>query len=72
MVAIYYTVNGAIFAELNIHGFSPMRFFTGILHSTLASCVYYLTTAKYSWENFHGTLKNHDKHKRLAQRILPC
>ena len=45
-----YTINGERFAGLNIHSFSPMKFFTGILEfvATLASSVYYLTIAKYS------------------------
>ena len=33
--------------------------------SALASGIYYLTIAKYSWENFHGTLKNHKNGKSL-------
>ena len=37
----------------------------------LASSAYYLTITKYSWENFHDTLKNHENCKSLAQRIFP-
>ena len=35
-----------------------MKFFMGYFCSALASGVYYLTIAKYSWENFCSTLKN--------------
>ena len=29
--------------------------------------IYYLTIAKYSQENFHSTLENHENHDSLAQ-----
>ena len=45
-----------------------MKIFVGILLQCLARSVYYLTIAKYSWENFSGTLKNC---KSLAQSIFP-
>ena len=65
-----HTVNGERFAGLNIRGFSLMKFFTGIFHGALVSSVYYLTITKYSQENFHGTLKNHENHESLAQQIF--
>ena len=40
------TVNAKRFTGLNIHGFSPMKFFTGILFDALASSIYFLTIAK--------------------------
>ena len=46
----------------------PLSFLQEYFHSALASSVYYLTISKYSWENFHSTLKNCE---RLAQRIFP-
>ena len=64
-----YTVNMERFPGLNICGFSSMKVFVGILSQCLSQqCVYYLTIAKYSWENFSGTLKNC---KSLAQSIFP-
>ena len=36
----------------------------------LASSVYYLTIAKYSRENFHGTLTNRENHESLAHQIF--
>ena len=55
----HYTVNGEIFAELNILSFIPIKFSQEYFHGILASGIYYLTIAKYLWENFCGTLKNH-------------
>ena len=48
-----------------------MKFSRKYFHGTLASSVYHLTIAKYSWENFRGTLKNRENHKSLAQQIFP-
>ena len=49
------------FTGLNIHSFSPMKFFTGILLRCLGQqCL----IAKYSRENFCSTLKNRES---LAQ-----
>ena len=50
------TVNVERLAGPNISGFSPMKFFIRILYGALAS-IDYLTTAKYSWENFVVLLK---------------
>ena len=63
------TINRKRFAGLNIHGFSPIKFFMGVLLQCLGQGAYYLTIGKYSRENFHGTLKNHES---LAQQIFPC
>ena len=65
------TINVERFAGLNIHSFGPIKFFTEILCGALASSVYYLTIAKYSQENFCGTLKIHKKRESLAQWIFP-
>ena len=48
-----------------------MKFFVGILFIALASSVYYLTIAKYSWKIFRGTLKSRENHKSLTQQIFP-
>ena len=46
------TVNGGRFAGLNIHGFSTMKFFMGILLLCFGQwCLLFM----YSQENFHGT-----------------
>ena len=37
----------------------------------MATSVYYLPIAKNSWENFYGTLKNHESYESLAQQIFP-
>ena len=66
-----FTVNGERFAGLNICGFSPMKFSQEYFCGALASSVYYLTIAKYSWKNFCGTLKKCENHKRLAQQTFP-
>ena len=47
---------------------STRSFSQEYFHGALASSVYYLTIAKYSWENFHSTLENHES---LAQQIFP-
>ena len=64
------TINGERFAGLNIRGFSPMKFFTGIFSRCLGQRFYYLTIVKYSWENFHGTLKNHENHERKPSEFF--
>ena len=46
-------------------------FSQGYFHGALASNVYCWTIAKYSQENFCGTLKNHENRKSLAQWIFP-
>ena len=56
------------FAGLNIQ-FQPYRsFLREYFCCALASSVYYLTIAKYPWENFHSTLKIHEI---LPHRIFP-
>ena len=40
--------------------------------NTFVHGVYYLTIAKYSWENLRSTLKNLKNRKRLAQHVFPC
>ena len=55
------------FAGLYIYGFSSMKFSWKYFCGALASSIYYLTRAKYSWENFRSTLKNHENHESLAQ-----
>ena len=53
-----FTVNRGRFTKLNIHGFSPMKFFTEILLQCLGQwCLLFNYIAKYLRENFHGTLK---------------
>ena len=60
------------FTGLNIHGFSPMKFFLRkYFRGALATSVHYLPKAKNSRENFHGKLTNHENSKSLAQRIFP-
>ena len=66
-----YTINGETFAMLNICGFSPIEFLQKYFRDALASGVYYLAIAKYSWENFCGTLKNCKNRESLAQQIFP-
>ena len=62
------TVNVEIFAGLNIHGFSPMKFFMEIISQCIGHhCLLFTYIAKNSQENFHGTLKNHES---LAQQIF--
>ena len=51
--------------------FYPYEGFHGNTLRCLACSVYYLTTAKYSWENFRSTLKNCENHESLAQRTFP-
>ena len=65
------TISGGRFAGLNIHSFTPMKFSGEYFCSALASSVYYLTIAQYSWENFRGTLKNCENGGSLAQWIFP-
>ena len=48
-----------------------MNFLQEYFRSALASSVHYLTIAKYSRENFHDILKNHEKSESLAQLIFP-
>ena len=71
------TAHGERPARPNTCDFSLMEFswecFHGVLahgvlaRGVLASSVYYLTTAKYSQENFHGTLKNRKKPRKPSQ-----
>ena len=56
------------FTGLNIHGFSPKKFFVEIL----SRWIYYLLIAKYSQENFDVTLKNHKNRESLAHQIFSC
>ena len=54
-----------------------MKFFVGSFSweyfcSALASSVYYSTIAKYSQENFRGTLKNSENHDSSDQQIFQC
>ena len=66
-----HTVNMERFTGLNIRGFSRTKFSQESFHHALASSVNYLTIAKYLRKNFRGTLKNHENHESLAQRIFP-
>ena len=68
------TVNGEKVAGLNIHVFSPMKFFAEILSRCIGHQCSLLTycKAKNSRENFCGKLKNHENSESLAQRIFPC
>ena len=68
---LQYTINVERFTGLNIHGFNPMKFSWEYFCCVLVSIVYYLTIAKYLWENFRSTLKNHENHESLAQRVFP-
>ena len=69
------TVDGEIFAGLNIRGFRAIKVFA----ETFSRCfghkysLFSLNKERhiYSWKNFHGTLENHEKHESLAQRIFP-
>ena len=65
------TVNGEKFAGLNIHSFSPMEFFVGILSWCLGQKCLLFNITKYSQENFRGTLKNCENRGSLAQQIFP-
>ena len=59
------------FTGFNIHSFNPMKFLQEYFCGALASSAYYLTIAKYSWVNFHGTLTNCENNESLAQQIFP-
>ena len=54
--------------------FQPYKVFCGntYFRGTLATSIYYLPIAKYSRENFHGTLKNRENRESLAHRIFSC
>ena len=57
------TVNVETFAGLNICGFSPVKFFTGILSQCLSQqCLLF------NYKKFCVTLRNH---RSLVQRIFP-
>ena len=66
---VRHTVNGERFAGVNICGFSLMKFFMRIFSWCLGQQCF-LTIAKYSQENFHGTVKNYENCKSLAQQIF--
>ena len=65
-----HTVDVERFTGLNIHSFSPMKFFAEILSQCIShQCLYYyLPIAKNSQENFCGTLKNR---KNLPSESFP-
>ena len=69
----WHTVDVERVTGLNIHGFSPMRFFAEILSQciALATSVYYLPIAKNSQENFCSNLNNRENHECLVQQIFP-
>ena len=68
---LQYTINMERLTGVNIYGFNRMKFSQEYFCCVLASSAYYLTIAKYLWENFCSTLKNHENHESLAQRVFP-
>ena len=52
-ILLIYCKQGKIYWAKHLR-FQPYKVF----HGALVNSVYYLTIAKYSWENFHSTLKN--------------
>ena len=56
---------------VKIHGFSLMKFVAGIFSWYLGQQCFYLTLSKYSWENVHGTLKNHENRGSLFSKSFP-
>ena len=71
-----YTVDGEIFAGVNIRSFSAIKVFTEILLHCLGHKCSLISTIKerclYSWKDFHSTPENREKCESLAQQIFLC
>ena len=69
------TIDGERFAGLNVRVFNSIEVFTEILSCCLGQKCLLFSIIKerhlYSWENFCGTLENHEKCECLAQKIFP-
>ena len=60
------------FAELNICGFSLIKFSRKYFRGALATSSYYLPKVKNLRENFRGKLINSENCKSLTQQIFSC